>query len=345
MVQHIQAGGDVGVLHEGVGGEDADQADVFHGEGAAFADASDPCADALGEQEVEQVVDEEQRGDVRRRIAELLHHQKAGEHHEDLPSGAGEERQAVVEPIARAQHHFLALGRLGREVGEARQGQRDQHRCPAGGQVDPVIGEAEDFQHHVHRGERHQRGCRTHGDEAAENARGFVLGEPLQGEGLADRLEVMEADGHEHGREVEAVLAREVAGDGHADAEQRHRKHGEGLLAQHQDDEHRSEGEEARHFPQALQDADFAPGERRLLDGEIVQERLPGGEAERHRHARQHQKAHRRAPLGRCLAAGAAEHPLQGHPFSRRRSRADECRTAAVRGPRRSPAAPPHRCG
>ena len=86
VIDNVQARRHVGVLHECVGGEDADQADVFQGERVAFANAPDPRADLLREEKVEQMVDQEQRRDIGRRIAELLHHQETGEDHENLPS-------------------------------------------------------------------------------------------------------------------------------------------------------------------------------------------------------------------------------------------------------------------
>ena len=75
------------------------------------------------------------------------------------------------------------------------------------------------------------------------------------------------------------------------------RDHGEGLLLQHQKHEYGREREESRHLAQALQDADFDARKRRPFDGEVVQERLPGGKPQRYRDARDDQKDDRGAVL------------------------------------------------
>ena len=181
----------------------------------------------------------------------------------------------------------MRWGRLRREVWEGAQNHRDGDRARPGRQVDPVVGHLVDLEDQVHRAVGDQ-GCRgSDRDQAAENTRRLLFREPLQGQRLADRLEVVEADRHQHGREVEAVLAREESGQRDPDAEHQHRDNGERLFTQDEDDEDGGKCEEARYLPQALQNADLAARERRLLDGEVVEQRLPGREPEGHRDARQ----------------------------------------------------------
>jgi len=62
------------------------------------------------------------------------------------------------------------------------------------------------------------------------------------------------------------------------------------LFTHYQQQENHREGQESRHFAQALQDTDFNPGKARLLNHEIINQRLPASETERHRRREQVKK-------------------------------------------------------
>ncbi len=47
--------------------------------------------------------------------------------------------------------------------------------------------------------------------------------------------------------------------------------------------ENDAEGEKSEYLAQALQNADLDPAETDLLDREVINQRLPAGEADRHR--------------------------------------------------------------
>ena len=78
-----------------------------------------------------------------------------------------------------------------------------------------------------------------------------------------------------------AVLAGQITGQCDTGAEHGDGQQREGLLTQQQQDEDRRERQEPGNFPQALQHADFAPGKRRLLDDEIIEQGLPHGKRKR----------------------------------------------------------------
>ena len=79
-------------------------------------------------------------------------------------------------------------------------------------------------------------------------------------------------------------------------AERRERQVGKALLADEQQDKHDGEGEEPGNLPQALKDAHLGAGEGRALDGEVVEQNLPGGKAERRRRRKDQQQDLRPSP-------------------------------------------------
>ena len=105
----------------------------------------------------------------------------------------------------------------------------------------------------------------------------------------------MKADRHQHRGEVQAHFKRQEAGHRHADAQQSKRQHGEGLLFQDQQHEHRGKRKETGHFPQTLQDADFNASEGCAFDDEVVEQSRPG--IERHGHRYAHENQERDGPL------------------------------------------------
>jgi hypothetical protein len=65
---------------------------------------------------------------------------------------------------------------------------------------------------------------------------------------------------------------------------------GDGLLAHQHQQKNDREGEKSRHLAQALQDTDLDAGKAGLLDRKVIDHRLPGGKADRHRRGKQVEK-------------------------------------------------------
>ncbi len=290
VIQNIEADRHPRRLDESVGGEHADQADVFQRQGAALAPPRDKPADARGDDDVDGAVDQEHERDGGGVETELLDHQEAGEHGEDLAPRPGHEGQRIEKPVAPADDHPLAL--LGRHR-EAREGDPDDdgdHEGQAAAQhVHPGHVHAGHMEGQPDEGEGGQGGKGFDGNAPAEEFGRVLLVDPLQGQGLADGLIVVEPDGHEDGRRIEADHAGELPGNGNADAEDAERYQGQRLFAHQQQQENHREGEEPRHLAETLQDADLDSGEGGPLDGEVVEQRLPRIEGQRHQR-RQHQQ-------------------------------------------------------
>ena len=137
---------------------------------------------------------------------------------------------------------------------------------------------------------------------AAEHHGKLARARPLHGEGLLHGREVVEADGHQHRREVDPPHRGQEADEGDPDPHHREGEDREGLLAPHEQHEDDGEREKARYFPQALEDADLAARERRLLDHEVVDEDRPGLEGDGARGGEEEEQDLRAPPA-------ALEHP------------------------------------
>ena len=215
-------------------------------------------------------------GDVLGPVSELLHHHERGEHDEDLAPCPGQELERVVEPVARAEHDRGGLVHGVPEMGESEPAEgRDAERHHPPGEEHLEIGEPEERQRaedETKGGERGERGDRPH---AAEDHGKLARARPLHGEGLLHGREVVEAGGHHQRREVDAPDRRQEADEGNPDPHHRERQDREGLLAPDEEHEDDREREEARHLAKALEEADLAPGECRLLDHEVVDEDRP----------------------------------------------------------------------
>ena len=172
--------------------------------------------------------------------------------------------------------------------------QRRGRRDAAADHIDPAKIEGGDIERQPDNAEGDDRGRRAHGDDAAQHLGGFLARGPLQHQGFLHGCVVVIADRHQHRRAIEADHGREPAGHRRADAEQQQGGQRQGLFAHEDQNEHRREGHEARHFAQGLEDADFGAGEAGAIDDEVVQQGVPGGEAQGHGPG--HHQDHRLGP-------------------------------------------------
>jgi hypothetical protein len=214
------------------------------------------------------------------------------EHHEDLAARSGQEGQAVIQPVTAPQHDLAPLHDLLLVERKGLPGEEgDADRQSAGRQVCHPIADLEHLERRPDQGVRHQAGERTDRDQPAEGLRSTRLVDPLQRQRALHGLVVMETDRHQDGRQIQAEDGREEPCQGGADPQQGQCRDGQHLLAHDQQHEHNAEGQKPRDLPQALEHPDLGPGEAGSLDGEVVQQRLPGRETQRHACRHQQQQA------------------------------------------------------
>ena len=165
MVGDVEQRGDSGVLHEGVTRENSDQPGVFKQQRAPLAPFADEFSDERREVNVDRAVHQKQHGQRGRAVAEPLHHQKPGEHHEDLAARAGQKCQRVIQPVAAAQDEFFALLVFLRKVRVCDSREQNQRAGqPAGNDVDIFVIQIQHGEAGVNQREREQRGERADRD-------------------------------------------------------------------------------------------------------------------------------------------------------------------------------------
>ena len=165
--------------------------------------------------------------------------------------------------------------------------ERQDDRAAAAEQIDPGVVQLGQVEGEPDQAERQDRSHRSRGNHAAHHLGRSLLLDPLQGERPLQGVEVVKPDGHDDGGYIQPDHAGKEPGRGGAQAEGQQRQIGEGLLPYDQQDEDHGEGQEARDLSQALQYPHLGSGEGRPFDGEIVEQRLPGGEAQRGRRREQ----------------------------------------------------------
>ena len=106
----------------------------------------------------------------------------------------------------------------------------------------------------------------------------------------------MEAGRHQHRGEVQAVHSGEESGHRDTGAKYGQREHGQCLLADYQENKDYGEREKSRDFAEALQNANFDAGESGAFDDEVVQQRRPGIECDRHGDRHEDQQCYRGLP-------------------------------------------------
>ncbi len=201
----------------------------------------------------------------------------------------------VVEPVARAQHELAALDD---PALEARKGQpapeRDGHPDGAADQIERIVAEAQPLRADRNAGIGDQRAERAGRDDPAERLRRPALGQPLELHRLGRRLEIVEAERAEAGRQQQPPEAGEVRHHHGRRAQQQKRQDRQRLLAHEAEQEDDQEGQEPRHLAHGLQPAHVAAVEARHLDGEVVDQHHPG--RQRQPDARLHDQQHRLRP-------------------------------------------------
>ena len=249
--------------------------------------------------------------------AEAFDHHEAREDHEDLPPRAGHELQRIIEPVAAAQHHFLVLhrGRLELRIGQ-HGGECDGDGNAPADHIDDAVAEAQRLPQRHDREIGHQRGQRARGHEPADHARGVLNLQPLQLQRLVHRLVVVEPDGAEHGDRQDTAHGGEIGRDRRGRAQKRERDQPQHLLAHEEQDGDDTDGEEARDLAHRMQQSDVGPVEIGDLDNEVIEQRRPCVEGDRHGQRHEEQQGHGTAPERQAL--GLFEGDKTGHGNSLR---------------------------
>ena len=170
----------------------------------------------------------------------------------------------------------------------------------------------------------HERRAGPGGRDHADQPRRLGLGQQLQLQGGIDRLEVVEPHRHDERGDEHARERRKLSGQGDAHAQDAKRGIGERLLAHEHQPEDGGERQEARDLAHALGDAGLGPVEARALDGEVVEQRRPAGEAQIVDEAQRHHE-------GDGRGAEAVEGGGEGHGRSSSRLRAEHLCPLRVR--------------
>ena len=159
MVEDIQHGRQPGVADKGIAGENYDESEILEHQGVAVAPAPHQAPDHGGEPDIDRAVHQEQERQVGGAVAEFLHHHEPGEHHENLPAGAGEKHQGVEKPVAAPQDQLLVLLVPGRDGGIGQEDhQGDHHGQSPSGKEDMAVRQRKQLEARVDQAERHQRG-------------------------------------------------------------------------------------------------------------------------------------------------------------------------------------------
>ena len=114
---------------------------------------------------------------------------------------------------------------------------------------------------------------------------------------MVDRFKIVEPDGREHGHGQDAAQAREPRCHGRRHAQQQECDQSQHLFAHQHDQGDHADGQKPRNFAHRVQPADFHPGKTRLLNHEVIEQRIPREKSHGHGKSHEEQKRFRTPPI------------------------------------------------